>query len=63
MRRGGAKKHCRNTPEAEGQTSALVQDDVMTGRLLCLETANEFLSDGSLSSVKCKKSSSVESYD
>ena len=63
MRRGGAKKHYRNTPEAEEQTAALVQDDVMTARLLCLETAKEFLSYGSLSSVKCKKSSSVESYD
>lgn len=63
MRRGGAKKHRRNTLEAEGQTAVLIQDEVMTSSLLCSETAKEFLSDGSLSSSKCKKSSSVESYD
>lgn len=42
-------------------TCNAAQSEVMTGR--CLETAKEFLSDGSLPSVKCKKSSSVESYD
>lgn len=62
-RRGEAKNDCRDALEAEGQTAALVQDEVMTGRLLCLETAEEFPSNGSLSSVKCKERSSVESYD
>lgn len=55
MRRG-KENHWRNTLETEGQIAVLVQDEVMTGKSLCFVY-------GSLSSVKSKKSSPVESYD
>lgn len=32
--------------EAEGQTAVLVQDEEMTGVLLCLERAKGFIFDG-----------------
>lgn len=50
--RGGKENHRKNTLETEGHTTVLVQDEVMTGRFLCLEIAKEFILDGSLSSVK-----------
>jgi hypothetical protein len=63
--RGRKHNHWRNTLQTERQTTVLLQDDVKAGTFLSSGTAKELIlpPNGSLSSVKCKKSSSVESYD